>query len=99
MTAGDQQIIPGISLSTSGHATVDPSLFDVLFDYAIQLEEATNLPVDVEHALAAIVLAARKGELDPNTKLTIGNSAIHLLLIPHVRTVFAVFGGEVGQED
>ena len=59
----DQQIAPGISVTSSGQATVDPTLADVLFDLAIKLEERTNHPVDVEHVLAAIVLAARKGEL------------------------------------
>ena len=49
----DQQIVPGISISSSGQATVDPSLSDVLFNLAIKLEEPTNLPVDVEHVLAA----------------------------------------------
>ncbi len=61
----EQQIVPGISVTSSGQATVHPSLADVLFDLAIKLEEPTNLPVDIEHVLAAIVLAARNGELDP----------------------------------
>ncbi len=40
---GDQQIVPGISMSHSGQATVDPALADVLFDLGIQLEEITKL--------------------------------------------------------
>lgn len=68
--SGDQQIVPGISVTPSGQATVDPALTEVLFDLAIKLEEPTNLPVDVEHVLAAIVLAARNGELDPNSPLS-----------------------------
>ena len=46
--SSDQQIVPGISVTSSGLATVDPSLANVLFDLAIPLEELTNLPVDVE---------------------------------------------------
>ena len=57
--SGEQQIVPGISISVSGQATVDPTLADVLFDLAIKLEEPTNHPVDVQHVLAAIVMAAR----------------------------------------
>jgi hypothetical protein len=37
----DEQVVPGISISPSGQATVDPSLADVLFDLAIKLEEPT----------------------------------------------------------
>ena len=95
----DQQIVPGISISSSGQATVAPSLSDVLFDLAIKLEEPTNLPVDVQHVLAAIVLAARKGELDPNTPLSSDDPALAEVLASHVKTVFADYGGKVGMDD
>ena len=95
----DQQIVPGISVTSSGQATVDPSLADVLFDLAIKLEEPTNLPVDVEHVLAAIVLASRKGELDPNTPLSSDDPALAKVLTSHVKRVFAVYGGKVGKDD
>ncbi|MCH7988044.1 MAG: hypothetical protein IID46_02715 [Planctomycetes bacterium] len=95
----EQQIVPGISVTSSGQATVDPSLADVLFDLAIKLEEPTNLPVDVEHVLAAIVLAARKGELDPNTLLSSDDPALITVLIEHVKTVFADYDGKVGLDD
>lgn len=94
----DQQIVPGISVTSSGQATVDPTLTEVLFDLAIKLEEPTNLPVDVEHVLAAIVLAARNGEIDPNTPLS-SNSALVEVLVGHVKTVFEQFGGKVGKDD
>ena len=96
---GDQQIVPGISVTSSGQATVAPSLTDVLFDLAIKLEEPTNLPVDVEHVLAAIVLAARKGELDPNTPLSPDDPTLVEILVGHVKTVFEQFGGKVGKDD
>jgi hypothetical protein len=95
----DHQIVPGISVTSSGQATVDPSLADVLFDLAIKLEEPTKLPVDVEHVLAAIVLAARKGELDPNTPLSSDDLALAKVLIGYVRTVFADYGGKLGMDD
>ncbi len=95
----EQQIVPGISVTSSGQATVDPSLADVLFDLAIKLEEPTNLPVDVEHVLAAIVLAARKGELDPNTALSSDDRALAKVLVGHVKTVFVDYDGKVGMND
>ena len=96
---GDHQIVPGISVTSLGQATVDPSLTDMLFDLAIKLEEPTNLPVDVEHVLAAIVLAARKGELDPNTPLSSEDPALVAVLVGHVKTVFADYHGKVGRDD
>lgn len=96
---GDLQIAPGISVTSSGQATVDASLADVLFDLAIKLEESTNLPVDVEHVLAAVVLAARSGELDRNTSLSSDDPTLVEILVGHVKTVFDQFGGNVGRSD
>ena len=95
----DQQIVPGISVSSSGQASVDPSLASVLFDLAIQLEEPTDLPVDVEHVLAAIVLASRNGELPPDKPLRSNDPALADILTVHVKTVFAKYGGNVGMDD
>ena len=95
----ERQIVPGISVTSSGQATVDPSLADVLFDLAIKLEEPTKLPVDVEHVLAALVLAARKGELDPNKPFSSDDPALVEILVGHVKTVFEQFGGQVGRDD
>jgi hypothetical protein len=95
----EEQVVPGISISPSGQATVDSSLANVLFDLAIKLEEPTQLPVDVEHILAAIVMAALQGELDPNTRLSSEDPALVAVLINHVKTVFAEYDGKVGRDD
>jgi hypothetical protein len=95
----DEQVVPGILISPSGQATVAPSLTDVLFDLAIKLEEPTQRPVDVEHILAAIVMAARQGELDPNTRLSSEDPALAAVLIKYVKTVFAEYDGKVGRDD
>jgi len=72
---------------------------DVLFDLALKLEEPTNLPVAVEHVLAAIVLAARHGELDSNTPLSVGDTMLVEALARHIRTIFEMFDGHVGRDD
>ena len=95
----ERQIVPGLSVTASGQAIVDPSLTDVLFHLAIQLEEPTDLPVDVEHVVAAIVLAVRSGDLDPSTVLSTGDSALADVLAPHVSAVFADYGGKPGMDD
>ena len=95
----EYQIVPGISVTSSGQATVDPTLTEVLFDLAIKLEEPTNLPVDVEHVLAAVVLAGRTGELDAKTPLSSEDPALVEVLVGHVKNVFERFGGKVGRDD
>ncbi len=92
---GDQQIIPGISLSPTGQATVDPALADVLFDLGIQLEEITKLPVDVEHVLAAIVLAARNGQLNQFTRLSSSDLVLQEVLADYVRSTMARSAGTI----
>ena len=95
----DQQIVPGLSVTTTGQATVDPSIADVLFDLAIQLEETTTLPVDVQHVVAALVLSARNGELNPQTPLSSDDPALAVVLATQLKTVFAVYGGKVGMDE
>lgn len=95
----DQQIVPGLSVSETGQATVDPTLADVLFDLALKLDETMPFAVDVQHILAAIVLASRNGELHPNTRLSSDDPALAIILAKHVTTVFAKFDGKVGMDD
>ena len=99
MNSDDQQIVPGLSVSTTGQATVDPSIADVLFDLAIKLEETTTLPVDVQHVVAALVLSARKGEFDPQTPLSTDDPVLAAVLAAQLKTVFSVYGGNVGRDD
>lgn len=70
-----------------------------LFDLANKLEESANLPVDVEHVLAAIVLAARNGEINPKTPISSDDPALVEVLVGHVKVVFEQFGGEVGRDE
>jgi len=95
----DQTIVPGISLSSTGQATVDPKLAETLLDLAIQLEEMTNLPVDVEHVLAAIILAARDGQINQSTPLAAKDAVLQKVLADHVRAVFTKYDGKVGRDD
>ena len=95
----ERQIVPGISVGPSGQATIDPSINDVLFDLAIALEEPTNLPVDVEHVVAAIVLAVRNNAIDANKDISTSDVDLIRVLAVHVKSVFALYGGKVGRDD
>ncbi|MDG2382158.1 MAG: hypothetical protein P8N76_10830 [Pirellulaceae bacterium] len=96
---GSRQIVEGIQLTNSGLATVDPALNDVLFDLALRLEKANDLPVDVQHVLAAIVLAANCGDLGADAKIVATDDSLVEILTHHVVVVFRDFGGEVGNDD
>ena len=95
----DQQLVPGISLSTSGQATVDPALTEVLIDIAIKIDDLSRFPVDVEHVLAAIVLAVRSGSIGTDTEISSDNDTLISALAEKVETVFEKFGGKVGMDD
>lgn len=96
---GNDEILPGIFVNSSGEATITKEVGDVLFELALELEDPAGFPVDVEHVLAAMVLAVRSGELD--AKQTLLGSDLQLVekLLPYVKTVFRDFGGVVGKDD
>lgn len=86
-------------MTSTGQASVDRTVSDLLFDLAIRFEETTDLPVDVEHVLAAIVLAARTGELEPSKPLSLDDPVLVEVLMRHVTVVFEQFGGQVGRDE
>jgi hypothetical protein len=65
----------------------------------IQLGEITKFPVDVEHVLAAIVLAARNGQLNQFTRLSSSDLVLQEVLTDHVGTIFTKYDGKVGRDD
>ncbi len=96
---GGRQIVPGICVSPEGQATVDPLLADVLFDLAVQLDDATPYPVDVQHVVAALLLASRAGEIAPDRALAADDPYLQVVLAEHVKTVFTTYGGKLGRDD
>ena len=95
---GDNEVLPGVSISSIGEATISKEMGDVLFDLALELEEPAGFTVDVEHVLAAIVLAVRCGDLDEGRSIGGASPPLVKKLLPHVKTVFRDFGGVVGGE-
>jgi hypothetical protein len=94
-----QQIVPGITVTASGQAVVDPALTDLLIDLAIQLEERTSLPVDVQHVVAAIVLAVRSGQLDAKVALRSDDPQLSEILADQLKPIFEKFQGKLGVDD
>lgn len=95
----ERQIVPGVSIDAQGQASVDAYLNDVLFDLALKLEEVTNLPVDVQHVVAALVLAERRKDIAATHVISANDAVLVSILTGHVKSVFEMYGGEVGNED
>lgn len=95
----DLRIVPGLSINPSGQATIESSLKDVLFDLALNLEEPTSLPVDVQHVVAALVLAARNHEIDCSGPIKADDKILLGILSPHVKAIFERHGGRVSNKE
>ena len=100
MAAHDQrQLVPGITVDSTGQVAVDGSLTSVLCDLAIALESQTQLPVDVEHVVAAVTLAVQAGQWKSTDPLTVDDPRLAPTLAPHVNHVFHEYGGVVDRND
>lgn len=84
----ERVIAVGIRLSESGEVSVDGPAGRALFDLAIALENATPHPVDVQHVLAAIVLAERDSLVDDSTQLTPDDPALQRIICDYLPLVF-----------
>jgi len=94
-----QQIVPGLSISASGQATIEPRINDTLLDLATSLEEPTNLPVDIEHVVAAIILAVQNKEIDKNAILSGDDPSLIEILSPHIKSIFSLYDGVLGTDE
>ncbi len=92
-------IVPGIELSHSGQASVDASMGRQLISLALELEAYTSRPVDVQHVLAAIILAANNGDLIAGQPLPQPDPAWMRMLASHVESIFQQTGGRVSEDD
>lgn len=89
----DRQIVPGITISKKNEATVAPEMADVLFDLGLKLEEKTDLPVDVQHVLAAIVMSAQAGEIDSEKPVVASDDQLVTKLTRYIKVIFEQLGG------
>ena len=92
-------IVKGVRMTPDGEVTIDPKLEDALCDLAIAMQGPDDLPVDVEHVVAALIFASRKGEIPPDYELRPRDRTLKAILRPHVRMIFSRYGGQVTEED
>ncbi len=95
----ERQIVPGISINAEGQASNETHLNDVLFDLALKLEEVTNLPVDVQHVVAALVLAERRKDIAATHAVSAEDEVLVSVLTGHVKSIFDMYGGKLGEDD
>ena len=93
------QVAEGVLISPGGEVSVDEGLTETLLDLAEALEGRTGRPVDVEHVVAAVVLANRAGNIGSDRRLRTGDDLLLMALAPHVEAVFAKYGGVVAEDD
>ena len=91
----ERVIAVGIRLSKSGEVSVDGPAGRALFDLAIALENATPHPVDVQHVLAAIVLAAGDALIDDSTRLTPDDKALQRIVSDYLPLVFQQYDDQL----
>lgn len=94
-----QLIVEGISLAPSGQVSIDKGLGPVLFDLAVEMEAFVSDPVDVQHIVAAIIMASKAGELPPNHQIRASDAELMPLLAKHVRELFVRHQGKVSRDD
>ena len=101
MNAPDQTIaiVQGIRMTPAGEVTIDPKLDEPLCDLAIALQGPDDLPVDVEHVVAALILASNTGEVPHDYELRPRDKPLKAILKPHIRTIFQRYGGNVCDEE
>ena len=89
------QVVPGVHISPAGEVTTSPELHDVLCDLALGLEDDCDLPVDMEHVLAALVMAVNSGQIAESRELSSSDAELRSLLVPHIRMIFEEFDGQI----
>lgn len=94
-------IVQGIAMTPTGEVSIDPHLDEPLCDLAIAMQGPDDLPVDVEHIVAALILASREGKVPSDYELKARDRSLKAILRPYVRMIFQRYNGKVceGEEE
>ena len=88
MKGRHEEIVEGVSIDRRGTVAVTAGWQQTLCDIAIELQELTDYPVDVEHLLAALVMSVRDEKIVRGSKLTLGNREQNKILVRYVEILF-----------
>ena len=94
-------ILPGIESDESGRVSVDSIAGKLLFDLAVEAEDAVPHPVDVEHVLAALILAVHDHDLvvESVEDMTLSNPVLLAATRKFLPIVFERYGTGLGDVD
>ena len=94
-----EQIVVGVTIDQLGTVVVSEGYQQTLCDTAIELQEGSPYAVDVEHLLAALVMAVRDGKIPRNDPLDRHNPEQLRILSRYIDILFQKYGGKVNPED
>lgn len=94
-----EQIVEGVTIDRLGTVVVSQGYQQTLRDTAIALQEGVPYPVDVEHVLAALVMASRDGKIPPTDTIDSENQEHIRTLSRYIEILFQQYGGKVAGED
>ena len=94
-----EKIVEGITIDRKGTVAVAEGLQQALCAIALDLQDHLPHAVDVEHVLAALVMAVRDGKVSRNQSLpTMGASEITVLQ-RYINVLFEKYGGDIAEEN
>ena len=82
------EILPGVCLDQQGKVVAEPHLQSSLQHIAIELSDATHLPIEVDHVLEALQLACQAGAVSTKIELSAYQSALITTLSPFAKNTF-----------
>lgn len=93
-----EQIVVGVTIDRQGVVSVEEGFQQTLCDVALAIQECTPHAVDVEHVLAALVMAVRDGKLLRNSELKSSDGEQNSILSRYVNVLFERYAGEINGE-
>ena len=93
-----RMITQGILVDDAGQVSVDAETGRLLIDLAIDLEGAVPQAFDVQHVLAAIVLAAQEGLIGDQTCMSRDNPTLRNSVIRYLPVVLERYGDQLGSD-
>ena len=93
-----EEIVGGVTIDRKGTVVVAEGMQQVLCDLALQLQDQTPHAVDVEHVVAALVMAVRDGKLKRNSCLDEFRESEIDTLQRYIDVLFQRYGADIATE-
>ena len=94
-----EEIVNGVTIDRQGLVVVAEGMQQVLCSLALKLQDQTPHAVDVEHVLAAVVMAVRDGKLARNSSLDSFCKTELDILQRYIDVLFQRYGPNITEEN